>query len=367
MGLTPSGGMVFIDPTSPQLDNGHQLVFATSGSGKSFFEKLVLIRQLLLGVAGIVIDPDNEFGRVAERFCGTQIDLSPSSLAINPFELGAEENLTEKVHRLLTLFDLLLADKQTGVLTNREKSVLHQILIQAYGPVGDSLEPPHMRQVYEQLQLAGETGRDLAARLHRHLAAFPERTHVSLDNPLVVFHIRELKDRSEELLRLGLYLITDFIWNAVRREVTPRPRLLLIDEAWVLAESAEGGQFLADLSRRARKYNLHLHLITQHVGDFLASAAGQTILNNCAMKMLLHHDGPALETITRTFGLSEEERRYLSSARKGQGLFFCRQSHVPLLVEASSDEYWLATTDPRDLQELARSENERVETTERSW
>jgi hypothetical protein len=354
MGLTPSGGMVLIDPTSPMLENGHQLVFAKSGSGKSFFEKLGLMRQLLVGMAAVVIDPDNEFRHICARFGGSQIDLSAQNLCINPFDLGEEESLTEKVHRLLTLFDLLLADKQVGVLSSREKSHLHRILIQAYADQGigpdretHDREPPHMRQVYALLRLAGDEF-ELASRLSRYLDGWPQRTQVDLCNQLVVFNIRELKDRSEELLRVGLYLLTEFVWSRVRREQHPRPRLLLIDEAWVLAESAEGGQFLAELSRRARKYNLHLRLITQNVNDFLGSRAGQTILGNCALKMLLHHDGSALETITRTFELSEEERRFLSTAPIGQGLFFCRQSHVPLLVVASEQEYQLATTHPNE-------------------
>ncbi|MBO0783832.1 MAG: hypothetical protein J2P37_33915, partial [Ktedonobacteraceae bacterium] len=288
VGLTPSGGLVLIDPTSSQLENGHELVFAKSGSGKSFYEKLGLMRQLLLGMEGIVIDPDDEFGRICDRFGGSHITLSPGQLHINPFELGASHRepntLTEKVESLLVLFDLLLAEKDPGVLPQRERSYLHKIITRAYADQGILPDPsthdrpaPHMQAVYDVIVQDGDP-LGLGDRLLRHLAAFPQTTDVQLDNPLVVFNLQRLKHASEELLRIGLYLIIEFVWSVVRRERTPKPRLLLIDEAWVLMEFLEGGNYLAALSRGARKQNLHLRMVTQNIHDFLASKAGQTIL-----------------------------------------------------------------------------------------
>ncbi|MBO0782239.1 MAG: DUF87 domain-containing protein, partial [Ktedonobacteraceae bacterium] len=359
VGLTPAGGLVVIDPTSSQLENGHELVFAKSGSGKSFYEKLGLMRHLLLGMEGIVIDPDDEFGRICDHFGGTHITLSPGQLHINPFDLGHLQHetstLKEKVEDLLVLFDLLLAEKDPGVLPQRERSYLHKIITRAYADHGILPDPsthdrpaPNMHAIYDMILHDGDP-LGLGDRLLRHLAAFPETTDVQLENPLVVFNLKRLKHASEEMLRIGLYLIIELVWGVVRRERTPKPRLLLIDEAWVLMEFLEGGNYLARLSRQARKENLHLRMVTQNVSDFLASKAGQTILLNAAMKVLLHHDATALETLSRAFQLSEEERRFLETAPKGQGLFFCRSSHVPIMVVASDDEYHLANTDPNQL------------------
>ncbi len=359
IGLTPSGGLVIIDPASDQLENGHELVFAQSGSGKSFYEKLGLMRHLLLGMEGIVIDPDNEFARICERYKGTNIRLSPGNFQINPFDLGriqSESNpLEEKMQSLLILFDLLLAEKNPGVLSQKEKSYLYKIITNAYADRGILLDPathdqpaPSLREVYALIIQSGDPY-TLADRLARYVSTFPERTGVQLDNQLVVFNLKDLKDLSNDLLRIALYVITQFVWMAVRKDRTPRRRLLLIDEASVLMEFLEGGQFLEELSRRARKYNLHLRMVTQNVDDFLASKAGQTIMQNASMKMLMHHDSTSLDTITRAFQLSEEERKFLEIAPKGQGLFFCRSSHVPIMVVASDLEYELANTNPNEL------------------
>jgi hypothetical protein len=205
-----------------------------------------------------------------------------------------------------------------------------------------------MHDLYRVI-VSGVCGPDtlaLADRLERYLPAFPTETGVSLDTPLVVFNIRDL---NADLRPVGLFLITDFVWTQIRQQRRPRPRLLCIDEAWSLLQFAEGGRFLASISRRARKYNLCLRVITQDVEDFLGSEWGRTILVNSSMKFLMKQDSTTIDAVTRAFKLSDGERKYLTSCGKGEGLFFARGSHVPMKVVASPLEHRLATTNPREL------------------
>src|SRR5262249_41868892 len=88
----------------------------------------------------------------------------------------------------------------------------------------------------------------------------------------------------EELRPLAIHLIASFVWSRVRRD--RRPRLLVIDEAWSLLRYPEGGAFISDMARRARKYYLGLVTITQDVADFLSSPHGRAVLVNAAMKVL---------------------------------------------------------------------------------
>jgi hypothetical protein len=81
VGLTSGGGLVIIDPTSDELENGHELVFARSGAGKSYYRKIDLIRSLLTGFQAIVIDPDKEeYYPVCQKFGGSYIRLLPGNL-----------------------------------------------------------------------------------------------------------------------------------------------------------------------------------------------------------------------------------------------------------------------------------------------
>lgn len=367
VGLTAGGGLVIVDPTSDELENGHELVFARSGAGKSYYRKIDLIRSLLTGFEAIVIDPDREeYYPVCQQFGGSYIRLVPGHLGINPFTLGRIQNsernpLEEKLQSLLVLFDLLLADKIPGVLSQREKGLLNRLMTQAYADCGITAdpathgnEPPHMQMIYDLLVQAGDEF-GLADRLLRYLPSFPERTIVDLDNPLTVFSIQHLP---EELQPVGLYLVTEFVWSQARKDRVPVPRMLLIDEAWVLMAFPEGGRFLAGISRRARKYNLHLRLVTQNVEDFLASEHGRTLLLNASQKFLMKQDSTTIDAVVRAFKLSNEERKFLLGASKGEGLYFSRSSHVPLQVIASELEDQLARTDPK---ELMRQEQEQLE------
>jgi hypothetical protein len=186
---------------------------------------------------------------------------------------------------------------------------------------------------------------------------FAGPTNVALDRHFAVFNIQALEP---ELRPLGIHLITNYIWNGVRR--SQRPRLLIIDEAWSLVQYPEGGRFLAMLARRARKYYLGLLTITQDVGDFLDTEHGRTVLANAATKLLMKQDGSTIESIVTAFGLSAEERQFLLGAGKGEGLLFARGTHLGVRVEASPAEHRLATTAPRELLGDALSPGERPRT-----
>ena len=201
---------------------------------------------------------------------------------------------------------------------------------------------------------AGEVAASLAVRLERYVEGslsaglFAGPTNVELDRRLVVFNIQQLED---ELRPLAIHLIAGWVWTRVRRD--RRPRLLVIDEAWSLLRFAEGGAFVAAMARRARKYYLGLVTITQQVADLADEGHGETILSNAAQVLLLKQKADTIDAATTRFRLTAEERQLLLGADKGEGLLLVRGNRIPLQVVASKAEYRLATTNPRDLEELA--------------
>ena len=201
---------------------------------------------------------------------------------------------------------------------------------------------------------SADLAHSLADRLLRYVEGslsglFAAQTNVGLDNSFVVFNIRELES---DLRPIGLWLITDFVWTRMRRERGRQPRLLFIDEAWSLVQHVEGGQFLASLARRARKYYLGLITITQDVGDFLGNEYGRTVLSQAAIQLLMMQSSATIDQVVEAFRLSGGERNYLLTCAKGYGLLFARSTHTAIRVEASPFEYQLATTNPRELNSL---------------
>ena len=59
-----NGSLVLFDRFT--LENANSVVFATSGSGKSYAVKLEILRYLMWGIEVIVIDPENEYEFLAQ-------------------------------------------------------------------------------------------------------------------------------------------------------------------------------------------------------------------------------------------------------------------------------------------------------------
>jgi type IV secretory pathway VirB4 component len=341
-----------------------------AGAGKSYFVKLMALRNLLAGVDFLIVDPENEYGGVCRAADGQFIRLaSTSTHHLNPFDLPPEgtagsegtDVLAEQVTAVVGLLNVMLSERGSS-LTAYERSMLDRAAYGAYAAVGITPDPAtHMRQapLLADLQSALEAiehdvAAGLASRLRRYVSGslagglFAGPTNVALNRRLVVFNIQMLE---EELRPVAMHLIANFVWNRVRRE--RRPRLLVIDEAWSLLRYAEGGDFVSGMARRARKYYLGLVTITQDVADFLRSEHGRAVLVNAAMKLLLKQDASTLEAVADAFQLTVDERHYLLAANKGEGLLFARGARLPLVIEASPAEHRLATTAPRELAELA--------------
>jgi conjugal transfer ATP-binding protein TraC len=359
--------LVIVDAFDPELPNANCCVFAKSGMGKSFAIKLELLRSLVLGVDYVVIDPESEYARLSAAVGGQTVRFAASSAdKINPFDLPPADDtagnpLEEKLESLLTFLELLVADRAQP-LHPAERATLHAALRQTYQRQGITAEPTthhHPPPVLADLcQTLRETaaGGGLGERLERYASGalghvFSARTNVALDRRLVVFDVRDLPD---ELRAVGMFLIADFVWSSVRRN--RKPRRLVIDEAWTLAQTEVGGRFLASLARRARKYFLGLTTISQDVGDFLGSEQGRAVLQNSALTFLLRQDASALDRLAETLKLTQGERDYLGRCGKGQGLLCTPENRVAVEITAAPEEYRLITSDPRELETLEREQ-----------
>ena len=360
---------IIIDPFDDSLDNSNLAVVAPSGSGKSYFVKLMALRNLLAGVDFLIIDPENEYLTICDTVGGQYVRLaSASSQHLNPFDLPTPldavdglDPLAEQVAALLGLLEVMLAEVGKP-LSTYERAALDQALYQTYAAVGITADPsthdrpaPLMRDLHTVLAGSpGDLAASLTARLGRYVSGslgaglFAGPTNVALNQRLVVFNIQQLE---EELRPVAIHMIASFVWNRVRSQ--RRPRLLVIDEAWTLLRYPEGGAFISGLARRARKYYLGLVTIWQKVGDLTGSEHGETVLTNSDMKLLLKQSDEIIDAADARFRFTPSERRFLLGALKGEGLLFARGGRWPIKIEASPAEHRLATTNPRELLDLA--------------
>jgi hypothetical protein len=153
-----------------------------------------------------------------------------------------------------------------------------------------------------------------------------------------------------------MYIITHYIWNAIRREI--KKRLLVIDEAWWMMKSEDAASFLFGIAKRARKYYLGVATITQDVGDFLNSPYGMPIITNSAIQLLLKQSPATIELVKQTFNLTDEEKFLLLESDVGEGIFFAGLKHVAIKIIGSYTEDQIITSDPSQLLAIKKAKQE---------
>lgn len=384
-GLTPhEHSLTIIDPFDLSLPNGNMFVCAMSGSGKSFFVKTMAVRNLLAGTAYIIVDPEDEYGRLCELVEGQYVRLALGSAdTINPFDLppvgdrdeGWRDPVAEQTVTVEGLLQMMLADELDGGarLTARERAVLQRAIAETYrragivgaDPASWARPAPLLDDLHAVLgevptaTSAGAIADDLAARLEPYVGdgalagLFNRPTSVDLGRRFVVFNIQGL---DEGLHPLAIHTISAFVWRQVRRDrVRGRVRetMLVIDEAASLLRHEKGGAFLEDMARRARKYGLAQVTVTQKADDFLRHPHGNAVVSNAAITFLLGQKGNQIGLVGDVFGLTAQERTNLVGAPKGAGYLFLGDRHTWLEVEASPEEWRVASTSHRELADLA--------------
>ncbi|MGB4967573.1 MAG: conjugal transfer protein TraC [Candidatus Saccharimonadales bacterium] len=370
-----NSGLVIFDRFS--LENGNSVVFAKSGAGKSFAVKLEALRSLMFGTEIFIVDPENEYERMCDAVAGAYVRLSLNSATrINPFDLPkvvdtdeADNALRSNLITLHGLLRLMMGGAQSQMMGNTavalpalapsEEADLDAALIDTYAKAGITNDPlthaaipPTIADLYDTLLHMGGTGPQLAQRLRKYTSGtfagiFSQQSNIDIDNPMVVFNIRDLED---ELRPVAMYIVLNYIWNKTKSD--QKRRILIVDEAWQLMKYEDSANFLFSLAKRARKYNLGITTITQDVEDFMGSRMGRAIVANASMQILLKQSASAVDVLSDVFKLTSEEKKRLGQFPVGQGLFFAGQNHVHIQVVASPTETGLITTNPGQVQSI---------------
>lgn len=338
-----NNSLVILDRFS--LHNANSIVFAQSGSGKSYTTKVEILRQLMQGTKVIVIDPEREYKRLTESVGGTYIKLSAKSKEkINPFDLATTfhdiSDLSEHAQDLTEVISLMAEG-----LSAREKAAVDKAILRIYKQTKD--KQPLLEDLYAELQTLGQL--KLCERLEKYISGsladvFNEQTNIRLDNRLVIF---DIKDLPESLRQIMMLIISNFVQNQVKAK--PEKRLLIIDEGWLLLQHEESARFVAGLVRRARKYYLGVSIISQQANDFLHSDYGRAIASQSALRILMRQDTTTIKHVASEFHLSEYEESFLLTCERGDALIIADQNHVAVKVVASEKEHPLITTNPAEL------------------
>jgi len=355
------GSLVGVDPFSPTLTNSNQIVSGGSGSGKSFMTNLLLMQMLKDDPRVFILDIGGSYKKICEVFDGQYIQLGvESDLSINPFDLPSESSSpsNSKIKFLLGLIELMTKEHDAQKLGKLEQAEAESAIEELY----ESKEPhtlstlrsilashndPEMRRISRILQIW--CGNSPYGKL------LDQPTTLKLERSIVCFDLKGMESYPDLQAAL-LFVITDFVWREVQQDRN-RIKFLVLDECWKLLENETASLFIAETFRTFRKYMASAIAISQNIDDFAKSKVSTAILPNSSIKWILKQKGADKDRLKDVLSLNHNELALISSLRQERGKFseallLAEDNRSLVSVEATPLEYWIATSDARDLAKI---------------
>jgi hypothetical protein len=307
------------------------------------------------------------------------VHLVGAGVRLNPFDLpivlrpdgrrtAPKDALIRRCLFLHTVISVLLNSE----LGAGERVALDRGISATYQRAGITADPrtwthpaPTLADLREVLAAARDPAAgELAARLRPWVEGafrqlFDGPTTTNPEGHLVVFSLRDLP---EELKPIATLITLDTIWRRVSNLAIRHPRLVVVDEAWLLMKQPAGAQFLFRMAKAARKHWAGLSVATQDTADVLSSDLGKAVVANAATQILLRQAPQAIEEISQRFDLSAGERQFLLTADRGHGLLSAGTQRVAFQAIASPTEHRLVTSDPAELADYS-TDKHRANTT----
>ena len=357
--------LIFIDRyNNNKYKNSNICIFGTSGAGKSFFTKLLILRSRLLGIEQYIIDPEREYTKICSKLNGTLLKIGPSSktyvnildIRKESIEDGEEGYLATKIGKLIGFFNLIF-----GELNEEEKGVLEEKIIECYKEKNitfndDSLytyknkkrkfkekeEMPKLEDLYNVFNKYGKTkifAIKLIPFIKGSLKFFNNYTNVELNNNLIVADVYEL---GEENLKYGMYIFTELFWDKTKKDRKIK-KAIYLDEIWRLigvTSNKNVASFIYKIFKTIRKYGGSAVAITQDVSDLFSldnGTYGRSLLNNSSIKTFFSLEEENIKVLSEYANLSEKEKIEIKSLKRGECLMFVGDNHI--LANIESDEF----------------------------
>jgi len=380
LGVDFSGGVVLFNQFLYQLrkennrNNANMIILGTSGSGKSTAAKLILRSHIRNGCQIVAVDPEGEITEMTKMYGGTVVDLGKGGEfgMVNPLEVVMDADsdelksglgytvLTKTLQTLkafmkyyapdieedvLTLFSEIVQDTYARFGINFQTDfskfkpenypTFSDVYATIYGKLTSMTEKTHERDVLERLELKV---RPFVRELKYY---FNGHTSINSETDFIVFNIKELMNSDVNVRNALLFNVLKYAWGLC---LNPNVNTILsVDEAHVLLgqKNILGAEFLAQVQRRARKYNTGTIIITQQPSDFVGQdiiTHGKAIFDNASYYLVMGLKKQAAEDLAQLIDLNDNEKENIKRYSQGQALFVCGNRRMQINVIVSENE-----------------------------
>lgn len=365
-----NNSLIFIDKYSNKYKNSNMCIFGTSGAGKSYFTKLLIIRYRIMGIEQYVIDPEREYNKLCENMDGTLLKIGPNSETfINIFDIREESledtqsgYLANKIIKLLGFFNLIF-----GTMDEEEKSLLEQKIIKTYNEKNinfndeslyknneknsivekkefkNTFDMPLLSDLYNNLiedENTKKMGIKLIPFVKGSMNFFNNYTNIEIENKLIVADIYDL---GEENIKYGMYLFTELFWDKIKKNRNVKKSIYL-DEIWRLigvTSNKEVASFIYKIFKTIRKYGGSAVAITQDISDLFSlenGTYGRSILNNSSVKSFFSLEEENLNILQKYENISDREKIEIKSLKRGEALMIIGENHIIAKIDSAKFE-----------------------------
>lgn len=373
-----NNSMVFIDRYNTQkYKNANMCIFGTSGAGKSFYTKLLILRYKLLGIKQYIIDPDREYTNICKELGGTLIKIGPTSetyinildIRKESIEEGEKGYLATKISKLIGFFNLIF-----GELNEEEKALIEEKLIETYKIKNITFDDetlykkdknkilkefkttkdmPILKDLYDILGKDERTKKfkiKLIPFIEGSMKFFNNYTNIEINNELI---IADIYDLGEENIQYGMYLFTDIFWDKIKENRNEK-KAIYMDEIWRLigvTSNKNVASFIYKIFKTIRKYGGSSVAITQDISDIFSlenGTYGKSILNNSSIKTFFSLEEENIKILSEYTNLSEQEKVEIKSLKRGECLMFVGEDHILTKIESSETEKKIIEENKKD-------------------
>lgn len=346
-------------------DSYNMVVVGQTGSGKSFFVKMITLRYRHRDNEAkfFVLDPMGDYLDIADKIGGTVIDMAKN--VINPLDLrttisreAPKGNVRDKVNRVLTMLNMYfrdLNDQMLSIISNALTSlystkgydVTFTDLIATIEKMPNFIDSANAKLVVESLKIFTEGS----------LENLNHTTNVNLKSDFIIFDLSKAMD--ERMRQFFLFFMTDFLYGEISKDYNRKQ--VLIDEARYLMRDKETASFINNFVVYARHFNCGVTLITQNISDFYTKDGGDfsvSTLNN-AFSVVVFFNKDVPERFVKDHGLTEEEVDFIrretgvqpraDGSKVSQCILIQKDKRYRLVVEGLPKESEHITTDPEVL------------------
>ena len=342
-----------LDIFSKKYENSNMCIFGSSGSGKSYFIKLNIIRNYFKNLRQIVLDIEKEYLYICKELEGQVISngnyfniLQITLQDINNLE-NDENYLLKKINEIVNfLIEIcLVEDKYKQYLKQKLKEIYFGFGITE--DINTIFKKEENNKIYlDNVIISNEkfpTLNDLVnkiddnelktsikSKMESDIKFFSNSTNILLDSNFYVIDTTYFNNNSK--------VISYILDSIIDRYLNSSKTIIYIDEVWKYAQNKELLLSISNMYKTIRKRNASIITITQDINDFFTYSNGiyaKSILNNSAFKLIFKTTYKDIENLENFIDLKDCNMDIL---QKGEAILVISNNKAPIVIRANEYE-----------------------------